>query len=75
MEQSYRTAVGYTFDDVQEQTERQIKKFFSLMQLGKVDFGTMLGCSIQLLVTVSVCKPHHLGKKKAIIKLILHNHD
>lgn len=50
-----------TFNDVQEQTQRQIKKFFSLMQLGQVDFSTMLGCSIQLLVTVSVCKPHHLG--------------
>lgn len=49
-----------TFNDVQEQTQRQIKKFFCLMQLGQVDFSTMLGCCIQLLVTVSVCKPHHL---------------
>lgn len=53
-----------TFDDVQEQTERQIEKFFSLMQLGEMDFSTMLGCSIQLLVTVSVGKPHHLHKNR-----------
>lgn len=56
--------MGNTFDDVQEQTERQIKKFFSLMQLDQVDFGTMLGCSIQLLVTVSVSEPHHLCKNR-----------
>lgn len=51
-----------TFYDVQEQAERQIQKFFSLMQLGQVNFSTVLGGSVQLLVTVSVCKPHHLSK-------------
>lgn len=75
MAHSDRTATGNTFDDVQEQTERQIQKFFGLMQLSQVDFSTMLGCSVQLLVTVSVCKPHHLGKKQVITKLILHNYD
>lgn len=64
MVHSDKTAMSNTFDDVQEKTERQIKKFFSLMQLGQVDFSTVLGCSIQLLVTVSVCKPHHLGKNR-----------
>lgn len=53
-----------TFDDVQQKTERQIQKLFSLMQLRQMDFSTMLGRSIQLLVTVSVCKPHHLGNNK-----------
>lgn len=53
---------GDTFEDVQEQTERQVEEFFSLVQLGQVDFGTMLSCGVQLPVTVSVCKPHHLGK-------------
>lgn len=52
-----------TFDYVQQQAERQIQEFFHLMQLGQVDLGAVFGCSIQLLVTVSVCQPHHLGKK------------
>lgn len=53
-----------TLDDVQQQAEGQIEIFFGLMQLGEVDFSTLLGCGIQLLVTVSVCEPHHLEKNK-----------
>lgn len=52
-----------TFDYVQQQAERQIQEFFSLMQLGQVDLSAVFGCGIQLLITVSVCQPHHLGKK------------
>lgn len=68
--QSGRTEVTDTFNDVQEQTERQIEKFFCLMELSQVDFSTMLGCCVQLLVTVSVCEPQHLDEKDVIIKTV-----
>lgn len=44
------------------------------MELSQVDFGTVLGCSVQLLVAMSVCQPQHLdeGKKNkhAIVKTL-----
>lgn len=53
-----------TFNNVQEQTEWKIEKFFCLMELSQVDFGTVLGCSVQLLVAVSVCQPQHLDEEE-----------
>uniref|UniRef100_A0A3P9LZZ3 Family with sequence similarity 180 member A n=1 Tax=Oryzias latipes TaxID=8090 RepID=A0A3P9LZZ3_ORYLA len=39
------------------------------MQLSQVYFCTVFGCSIQLLVTVSVCQPHHLKQNKICINI------
>ncbi|CAG5957936.1 unnamed protein product, partial [Menidia menidia] len=53
-----------------EQTERQIEKLLSLMQLSQVDFSTVLCCCIQLLITMSVCKPHHLHKTRSVLQIL-----
>lgn len=70
-DQSGLTVRTNTFNDVQEQAERKIEKFFCLVELSQVDFGTVLGCSVQLLVAVSVCQPQHLDQEeKKIIKTL-----
>lgn len=48
------------FDYVNEKAQGQVQELICLVELKQVDFCTVFGCCIKLLVTVSVSKPHNL---------------
>lgn len=62
------------FDYVNEKAQGQVQKLIRLVDLKQVDFCTVFGSCIKLLVTVSVSKPHNLVGNKQQHNIIKCSH-